>query len=413
MPDESLRFDHVAKSFPLFRNSIARLGAALVPFHRNDPEAVPVLRDVDFRVAKGESVAILGPNGAGKSTILHLAAGLLEPSAGNISVNGSVSSLLDLGGSFLPELTGRENARFFREVVSGEAGPFDGWERSVEQFADIGDYFDRPVHTYSGGMFLRLAFACAASGEPDILLVDEFIAVGDARFQQKCFRRLRQLRERGSTIMLVTHLVHHVTALCDRTLVLHDGRLVYDGPPAAGVDRYYQLFFMAPERIPSGRVEDEFRYGDGGVEIGDPLVSHADAHRSGPFRSGDRLAVTFDVRLLRDVEDLQIGFACSTAEGVRVYTTTSSMLGQAPSPSGQGEDRQIEVVFRVPLAVADLFVDLSAYEIVDGHASVLDARIGVLHVPVVPPMDYFGIADLEASIRSRSAVPLRLPETGT
>jgi lipopolysaccharide transport system ATP-binding protein len=409
IPDEALRFDHVAKRFPVFPNSLARLRAALVPFRRGEPTTVEVLRDVDFRVARGECVAILGPNGTGKSTILHLAAGLLEPSAGTVTVHGSVSSLLDLGGSFLPELTGRENACFFREVVAGESDSPDAWERSVEEFADIGAYFDRPVHTYSNGMFLRLAFACASSGGPDVLLVDELIAVGDARFQQKCFRRLRQLRENGSTIVLVTHLVHHVTALCDRALVLDRGELVYDGPPRAGVDRYYELFFMASGRTRSGQGEDEFRYGDGGVEIGDPAVSHADADRSGPFCSGDRLAITFAVRFRRDVHEPQIGFGCSTAEGTHVYGTTSSLLGEEAMPAAVGALGRVEIEFRVPLAVADLFVDLTAYEVVDGQVSMLDARIGVLHLSIVPPRDYVGIADLEASIHTTPLTPVGLP----
>jgi lipopolysaccharide transport system ATP-binding protein len=411
MSGVALHFDHVAKGFPVFDSAIGRLRAALSPFGRSAPTTVVVLRDVDFEVAPGESVALLGPNGAGKSMILHLASGLLEPSSGTVAVRGQVASLLGLGGNFLPELSGRENARFFREVVSGVGGPAAEWEREVEEFAGIGDYFDRPVHTYSDGMFLRLAFACATTGEPDVLLVDEVIAVGDARFQQKCFRRLLQLRERGSTIVLVTHLVHTVSALCDRALVLDRGEIVYDGPPSGGVDRYYQLFFMDPDRTAPARGEDEFRYGDGGVEIGEPAVAHADPHRAGPFRAGDRLALSFDVRFQRAVEDPQIGFGCSTAEGIRVYTTTTSMLGEAPAPAGARDVRRVEVEFRVPLAVAELFVDLSAYEVVDGQVTMLDARIGVLHVSVVPPLDYVGIADLEASIRSRSLAPVALPES--
>jgi lipopolysaccharide transport system ATP-binding protein len=392
----------------MYDNPLRRLQAAISPLGRQRRTTVEVLRDVDFHITRGESVAIIGPNGAGKSTILHLVAGLLEPSAGTVRVEGSVSSLLELGGSFLPELTGRENARFFRDVVSGDRGDYDAWERAVERFAEIGQFFDRPVRTYSDGMFLRLAFACAAAEEPDVLLLDEVLAVGDARFQQKCFRRLRQLRERGTTIVVVSHLVHMLAALCDRALVLDHGELVFDGPAGAGIARYYQLFFMAPDHPAPDRAEDEVRYGDGSARIESPAAAHADPTRAGPFGAGDRLAITFEVQFRRTVAEPQIGFSCTTTEGLCVYATSSAMLDGLLAPAADGERRRVEVRFDVPVAVGDLFVDLSVFEIIDSQVSVLDARIGVLHVAVKPPGHYVGIADLAASIRSDA--PLALPE---
>jgi lipopolysaccharide transport system ATP-binding protein len=405
MPEVALRFERVAKRYPVYRTGLGRLAAALLPGVRGEAPTVEVLEDVDFAVDAGESVAVIGPNGAGKSTILHLAAGLVAPSAGTVSVHGRVRSLLDLGGSFLPELTGRENARFFHDVVSrGDSLPAEG-EDAVERFADIGGAFDRPVHTYSDGMFLRLAFACATIDEPDVLLLDEVFAVGDARFQQKCFRRLQWLRERGTTIVVVTHLVHHLTTLCDRVLVLDGGRLVYDGPPGPGIDRYYQLFFMAPELPAPDRGEDEFRFGDGGALIGRPAASHSENGRTGPLRAGDGVLVTFDVEFVREVTDVHIGFNCSTTDGLMIYGTTTALLGEAVGAALKGERRKVEIGFEVPVAVVDLFVDLSVFEVVDGKPSVLDARMGVLHVSVTPPGHYWGVADLAATIRSGARQP--------
>jgi lipopolysaccharide transport system ATP-binding protein len=398
MADPVLRFEHVAKRFPRYDSGLGRLAAALLPGQRAERPGLEILADVDFAVAPGESVAVIGPNGAGKSTILHLAAGLIEPSAGTVTVSGRVASLLHLGGSFLPDLTGRENARFFHDVIAPGAGLPAERELAVERFADIGASFDRPVHTYSDGMFLRLAFACAATDEPDVLLLDEVFAVGDAQFQQKCFRRLQWLRERGTAIVLVTHLVHNLTSLCDRALVLDRGRLVYDGPPGRGIDRYYQLFFLAPDHPATDRRPDELRYGDGGAQIIDPAATHAAEDRVGPLRAGERVTVAFDVQFERDVPQAHVGFACSTTEGLRVYTTTTALLGHEPTAARAGERRRIEIGFDVPVAVGDLFVDLSVFELVDGEANVLDARIGVVHLSITRPGHYVGVADLGVRI---------------
>lgn len=401
--DDALRFDHVEKSFRLFASPLQRLREAFWPFGGARYVSVPVLHDVTFSVPRGQTVAIIGANGVGKSTLLHLVAGLLEPSSGTVSVNGRVTSLLDLGGSFLPDLTGRENARFFHQTVArgGDetAARALAREQAIADFADIGEFFDRPVHTYSSGMFLRLAFATATCEDPDILLIDEVLAVGDARFQQKCYRRLREMRDRGTTILLVTHVVHGLASVCDRVLVLENGRLVFDGNPGPGIDRYYQLFFMAPELPVHAGAGDELRYGAGGAAITRVSVSHDGEHETGAFDAGDLVRVAFDAEFSRDVEAPQFGFACATKEGVRVYVTTSGMLGDEPQRAHAGERRRIEITFRLAVTVPDLFIDLSLFEVTHGAVVVLDARIGVLHLTVAPPLHCGGITDLGAAIR--------------
>ncbi len=402
MPDDvALRFDRVEKSFRLFLSPLQRLREAFWPFGGSHYVPIPVLRDITFAVPHGQTVAIIGANGVGKSTLLHLVAGLLEPSSGSVTVNGRVTSLLDLGGSFLPDLTGRENARFFHQIVArGEtAARAQARERSIAEFADIGEFFDRPVHTYSSGMFLRLAFATATCESPDILLIDEVLAVGDARFQQKCYRRLREMRDHGTTILIVTHFIHALATVCDRVLVLENGRLVFDGEPGPGMARYYQLFFMSPELPVHEGASDELRYGAGGAEIARVSVSRDGEHETGVFDAGDMARVVFDVEFARDVDAPQFGFACSTKEGVRIYGTTSGMLGDAPQRVLAGERRRIEVAFRVAVTVNDLFIDLSVFEVAQGTVSVLDARIGVLHITVAPPFHCGGITDLGAAIR--------------
>jgi lipopolysaccharide transport system ATP-binding protein len=402
----AVRFDQVEKSFRYFASPLDRLREAFSPFGGSHHTSVRILHDITFAIPRGQTVAIIGANGVGKSTLLHLVAGLLQPSSGDVTVNGRVTSLLDLGGNFLPDLTGRENARLFHQIVARRNGDVAARERAIEDFADIGEYFDRPVNTYSSGMFLRLAFACATCQDHDILLIDEVLAVGDARFQQKCFRRLRELREGGTTVLLVTHLVNGLASMCDRVMVLENGRLVFDGEPRAGVERYCQLFFMAPELPVSDRSGVELRYGVGGAAIGGVVASHDGTQQTRSFDAGDKARVAFDVDFARAVAAPQIGFACATKEGARIYATTSGLLGEAPRPALAGEHRRVEVTFCADVAVGDLFVDVSIFEVVDGAVVVLDARIAVLHLTVSPPRHCFGITDLSAAIRVLQPSPV-------
>jgi len=396
-PDTAIAFDHVEKHFRFFASPLHRIKEALHPTGKIYHTPLPVLRDVSFRIPQGQAVGILGPNGVGKSTLLHLVAGVLEPSAGAVTVNGSVFALLDLSGSFVPDLTGRENARFFNDVILNRAGDVTERERAVQSFAEIGDYFDRPIRTYSSGMFLRLAFATAIAAEPDILLIDEVIAVGDARFQQKCFRRIRELHDRGITILLVAHAVEMVTGICDRVLLFDRGELVFDGAPATGVDRYYQLFFKAPAQPAlDTSAAKELRYGSGGAKISRSFASLDGVSAALSFKRGERITIVMEVEFQRAVSMPHFGFSCSTKEGIRIYATTTTLLGESPAPASAGELRRVEITFELTVAVGDLFIDLSVSEFDQGSYTVLDARLGVLHLAVTSLSYCAGVVDLGA-----------------
>jgi hypothetical protein len=313
-----------------------------------------------------------------------------------VKVSGSVFALLDLAGSFAPELSGRENVRFFHDVVLKGAGEWSERERIIQEFAEIGDYFDRPVRTYSSGMFLRLAFATAISAEPDILLIDEVITVGDARFQQKCFRRIRELHDRGTTILLVTHAVEMVPGVCDRVLLFDHGELVFDGDPAVGVDRYYQLFFQAPAQPTPDTSLREFRYGSGGAKIGRSFASLDGVSEVLSFKRGERVTIVMEVEFERAVAMPHFGLSCATKEGIRLYATTTTLLREKPAPAYAGERRRVEIAFDFSVAMADLFIDLSVFEIDHGSFTVLDVRLGVLHLAVSSSRYCGGIVDLDA-----------------
>ena len=196
------------------------------------------LKDVSFDIKKGETVGIIGRNGSGKSTLLQLICGILKPTTGTVQVNGRISALLELGAGFNPEFTGRENVYFQGALMSFTKAQMDARFDEIAAFADIGDFIDQPVRTYSSGMFVRLAFAVAVHVAPDILLIDEALSVGDVDFQAKCLIKMRALVDSGVTVLFVSHSMQAVSSFCSRVLFLDSGHLGLDGAPADAIERY-------------------------------------------------------------------------------------------------------------------------------------------------------------------------------
>jgi len=235
-----IRVENVSQKFRLIQERPDSLRELFTKFFRHtssihDFEAV---KNVSFQVCQGEMVALIGRNGSGKSTLLKIVSGVYTPSAGRVDVKGTIAPLIELGAGFHPELTGRENVLVNglllgfskREMLEREAG--------IIEFAEIGDFIDVPVKQYSSGMYMRLAFAVATQVNPDILVVDEILAVGDAAFQQKCFDRLERFRASGKTILFVTHSMEQVTKYCDRAILLNQGQIVTEGHPDEVIASY-------------------------------------------------------------------------------------------------------------------------------------------------------------------------------
>ncbi len=199
------------------------------------------LKDVSFKVKQGETVGVIGRNGSGKSTLLQVLCGILRPTVGEIVVNGRVSALLELGAGFHPEFSGRENVYMNGAIMGLSRKEMDFRFQEIADFAEIGAFIEQPVRTYSSGMFVRLAFACAVNIAPDILIVDEALAVGDAYFQQKCMQKIMEFRENGGSMLLVSHDMTSVKTLCDSAILLDKGVVIERGDPARVVDRYQAI----------------------------------------------------------------------------------------------------------------------------------------------------------------------------
>jgi lipopolysaccharide transport system ATP-binding protein len=236
--EAAITVDNVSK---LYRKQNQRTFKELIPAlfgGKKVSESFWALKDINFEVKKGETVGIIGPNGSGKSTLLKLIAGVTQPTKGKITVNGRIAPLIELGAGFHPELTGRENV-FLNGVILGmRRQEIEAKFKEIVDFAELWDFIDQPVKHYSSGMYLRLAFAVAVHTDPEILLVDEILAVGDASFQEKCYRKLQEFQQLKKTIVLITHDLTTVQTYCNWALLIQDNQVITKGDPAEVVNQY-------------------------------------------------------------------------------------------------------------------------------------------------------------------------------
>lgn len=246
MTDIAISVLDISKRYFIYENQRARLGHALWPTRKAGVNEIWALREVSFEVKRGEAVGIVGRNGSGKSTLLEIITQTLAPTTGNVSVNGRVAALLELGSGFKPDFTGRENVFLNAMLMGLTRTEVESRFDSIASFADIGDVLDRPVKTYSSGMLVRLAFAVQVALEPEILIIDEALSVGDYFFQQKCFARLRQMRQNGLTLLFVSHDLKSVRDICDEAIHLGEGRVVYKGEVKKAINS-----FMQSSHVPS------------------------------------------------------------------------------------------------------------------------------------------------------------------
>ena len=236
----AIRFENVSKTFRLSGTKSIKEMLLGISGHRKKAVMLQAVQDLTFDVAAGESVALLGHNGSGKSTTLKMLAGTVAPSVGRIWARGRLAPLLELGSGFHPDLSGRENVFLNAAILGIKRAEVERRLDEIVEFAEVEDFLDTPVKFYSSGMSVRLGFAIAVNVDPDVLLVDEVLAVGDESFQSKCLERMQRFKSDGRTVVLVTHSLEQAQSFCDRALVLDHGRLTYDGPSTAADEPYHR-----------------------------------------------------------------------------------------------------------------------------------------------------------------------------
>lgn len=341
-----------------------------------DPTAIAAVREVSFEVPKGEAFGIIGRNGAGKSTLLQIIAGTLSATSGTCRVRGRVTALLELGSGFNPEFTGRENVYLAGAILGISRSEMDAKFADIERFAEIGAFIEQPVKTYSTGMMMRVAFAVAISVEPDVLIIDEALSVGDILFQQKCSRRMHELVARGVTLLVVTHDVSFVLNMCQRALWLDQGHVRFLGDAGACVreyvtamtastgnapapsDDFAELSTVSLPLVPELALTGNERLGDGGIRIARAWLLHADGGSSSTFRVGDWATITALVRAERTVRNASAGCEVRNRHGQVVFATGLRVARRLIAEIPAGQECVISIRFQLELQPGQYTLDI-------------------------------------------------------
>jgi ABC-type polysaccharide/polyol phosphate transport system ATPase subunit len=382
--DLAIRADRLRKAYPVLASPRDRLRQILRPARRALLEHV-ALEGVSFEIARGETVGVVGPNGSGKSTLLQVLAGTLVPTAGTCEVRGRVAALLELGAGFNLEFTGRENVFLSGAILGLSSDEIRARYADILAFSEIGSWADRPVKTYSTGMYLRLAFAVAVTVEPDVLLIDEVLAVGDVRFQLKCIERMRELQRSGTTIVFVSHAIESVRRLCRRCFWLDGGRLVADGAATAVTDRYVGSLASVS--------------GNGHAPAPEPFPGQATVARLGAValaservRIHETLRVTVEYEVVDEVPSFLLGVAIFTASRTYVFGPNTALDG-VTLPATPGRHRVDYVIPRLPLLGGAYSLDVGLFA--DRGLVCLDYRAGAASFTVDAPYVAEGLVHID------------------
>jgi lipopolysaccharide transport system ATP-binding protein len=390
-----VRVQNVSKLYRLYRRPGDRLREMLPgcgPLHTD----FWALREIDFDLEKGHTLGLVGPNGCGKSTLLQIVSGILQPTHGRVVTRGRIAALLELGAGFNPEFTGRENVYLNGEIMGLSRTEISKAMPSIEAFAEIGEFMERPIKEYSSGMYVRLAFSTAIHVDPEILIVDEALAVGDAVFANRCVRKFQELRERKVTVLFVSHDLGLVKQLSDQAILLLHGRIAAQGEPKDVINRYIGLVLekQAPQAREQ-RVRASFRHGDGTSEIRGVEILNARGEETVSVASGEPITVRVRSRFHRAVSDPMVGILIRTRIGMDVYGTNTHVEHVPLGSLSPGDE--LEVDFHLEcwltpqsytLTVATQNADGSSHDWLDDAVAfdVVDTRVAA------------GVANLRAKI---------------
>jgi ABC-type polysaccharide/polyol phosphate transport system ATPase subunit len=308
--------DRASRTFKVYPRESRRLKDAIVARRRSRPTEVVALKDVSFQIEPGGAVGLVGRNGSGKTTLLRLISGIVKPSSGHVDVGGRVGSLLELGAGFHPDLTGRENVFLNGSIYGLKRAYLREQLDEIVAFAGLEQAIDRPVRTYSSGMYMRLGFAIASHINADVLLLDEVFAVGDEQFQRKCFGKIFEFKQRGGTIVFVSHDASAVERLCDRAILLRDGEAAFDGPTHDAIVRYRQL--LAGDRDPAERGAGLKEWGSGEVRIEEVELLGPEGEPRTQFLAGEAMTLRLRMAGEKPPTPLRISFEVRDSTGLLV-----------------------------------------------------------------------------------------------
>lgn len=426
--DSAVIVTDLSKHFPIYEKPHHRLLQMLSSASEKHKwyREFQALKNVSFEVKRGETFGIVGRNGSGKSTLLQLICGTLYPSRGSVQVNGRIAALLELGAGFNPDFTGRENVYLNGSVLGLDKHEIDSRFDEIVEFASIGEFIDQPVKSYSSGMYVRLAFSVAINVTPDLLVVDEALAVGDEAFQRKCFSRIQRLRDSGSTILFVSHSAGIVTELCDRAILLDQGELIAEGGPKSVVSKYHKLIYSPADSVASLREEikaqksedfvvvDEciteadktdaelvisarqdpaaqpeayyeegmipqstMSYPSNGASITDAHIETLDGRRVNVIREGESYNYIYMSSFSAPAFQARFGMMIRTTSGLELSGAVSSTQRHAIDCIAAGTQVKVIFKFKCQLVPAVYFLNAGVLGLIDGQEQFLDRHIDV------------------------------------
>ena len=444
----------VTKIYKLYDKPIDRLKESLHPFHKEYHRKFYALNGLSFSVEKGQTVGIIGTNGSGKSTILKIITGVLSPTSGEVTVNGTVSALLELGAGFNMDYTGIENIYMNGSMMGFSRKEMDAKLPDILDFADIGDFVNQPVKTYSSGMFVRLAFALAINVDPEILIVDEALSVGDVFFQAKCYRRMEEIRKKGTTILMVTHDMGSILKYCDKVVLLNKGSFIAEGAAGHMVDLYKKILAnqmesleaeLAEERKAadsadsgpesptgeSGRGQEggsgdgarpvlmkdslavnpnRTEYGDGRAEIYDMGLFDGRGNLTNLLLTGEQFMIREKIRFHAPIRTPIFTYTIKDKKGTELTGTNTMYEGTDIRPVQDGDEYEVSFTQRMTLQGGEYLLSMSCTGFELGEHVVYHRLYDVLSLTVISNKNTVGVYDMESEVTAEKKPPAQREE---
>ncbi len=434
MPKEKKEYaisvEDVTKVYKMYDKPIDRLKESLSFSHKEYHKDFFALSKISFTVEKGQTVGIIGTNGSGKSTILKIITGVLTPTAGKVTVDGKISALLELGAGFNMDYTGIENIYMNGTMMGYSRKEMDEKLSEILDFAEIGDFVYQPVKTYSSGMFVRLAFALAINVEPEILIVDEALSVGDVFFQAKCYRRMEEIRKGGTTILMVTHDMGSIIKYCDKVVLLNKGQFVAEGSAGHMVDLYKKILAGRMEALEeelelsdfSGGMLNEIshsglngqtgklmkeqitinanrtEYGDGRAEIYDLGLLDERGNLTNLLLKGERFTIRECIRFHADIEAPIFTYTIKDKKGTDLTGTNTMYEGTDIKPVKSGDEYQVEFTQKMNLQGGEYLLSMSCTGFEQGEHVVYHRLYDVANITVISNKNTVGVYDMESFV---------------
>ena len=432
--ENAITVKDVTKIYKLYDKPIDRLKEALNPSHKEYHKKFYALNNLSFEVKKGETVGIIGTNGSGKSTILKIITGVLTPTTGEVEVNGVISALLELGAGFNMDYTGIENIYMNGTMMGFSKKEMDAKLQEILDFADIGDFVYQPVKTYSSGMFVRLAFALAINVEPEILIVDEALSVGDVFFQSKCYRRMEEIRHKGTTILMVTHDMGSIIKYCDKVVLLNKGNFVAEGAPGHMVDLYKKILAGQMEgleaakdvdsdfsgetaekeqkektyQLPHGKLmkdsltinSNRTEYGDGRAEIYDLGLFDQRGNLTNLLLKGEEFTIKEKIRFAAPIQSPIFTYTIKDIKGTDLTGTNTMFEGTDIKPVKAGDEYEVSFTQKMTLQGGEYLLSMSCTGFEQGEHTVYHRLYDVANITVISNKNTVGVYDMESAVQA-------------